>query len=141
MLKNAVPHDLDIRHFMSPSPHVIGPDATMAEALGRMRELGVRQLPVVEDPQSGMLFGIVSERDGLQLEAMGVALEQVPVRAAIRVDVCGVRADTPLDEVTAKMAEDRYGCAVVWSGSAVVGIFTMEDATRALAQLVRRWAR
>jgi CBS domain-containing protein len=45
---------------MTPDPQVIGPDATLGEALDRMLEGGFRHLPVVED---GRVLGVVSMRD------------------------------------------------------------------------------
>jgi len=45
---------------MTPDPQVIGPDATIGEALDRMFDGGFRHLPVVE---GGQVIGIVSMRD------------------------------------------------------------------------------
>lgn len=101
-----------------------------------MREMGARQLPVLED---GKLVGILSERDLLLLATLtDVDPSRIPVRSAMQTDVYGVGRDTPLDEVATTMARHKYGSAVVWSGREVVGIFTTVDAMRALADMVRR---
>jgi acetoin utilization protein AcuB len=124
-----------IDQYMTPSPHVIRPDETLAQARERMNKKGARHLPVIDD---GKLVGIVSERDLLFLQSLtDVDPERIPVHRAMQTDVYGVDRDTPLDEVAATMAHHKYGSTVVWSGATVVGIFTTVDAMRALAAIVR----
>jgi acetoin utilization protein AcuB len=126
MKKSTAMHVFSVRHYMTPAPQCISPDATLAEALRLMQQIGARHLPVVED---GKLVGLVSQRDILAIEARGVGEpSRVPVSSAMQTEVYGVSPDTPLDEVTATLASRKYGCAVVWTGSAVVGIFTTTDA-------------
>ncbi len=136
MKKSTALHLYSIDRYMTPSPHVVQSAASLASARDLMREVGARQLPVVED---GKLVGIVSEHDLLVLETLtDVDPSRIPVRSAMQTDVYGVGRDTPLDEVAATMAKHRYASAVVWSGPAVVGIFTTVDAMHALADMVRR---
>lgn len=136
MKKSTALHLYSIDRYMTPSPHVVQSAASLASARDLMREVGARQLPVVED---GKLVGIVSEHDLLVLETLtDVDPSRIPVRSAMQTDVYGVGRDTPLDEVAATMAKHKYGSAVVWSGPAVVGIFTTVDAMHALADMVRR---
>jgi acetoin utilization protein AcuB len=138
MKKSAAAQVTAIDRFMTPLPRAIDRNDTLAEARKLMRELGARHLPVVEAPE-GKVVGMVSERDILFLESrMEVDEGRVLVESAMQTDVYGVARDTPVDEVALTMASQRYGSAVVWSGSAVVGIFTTVDALRALAVLVRR---
>ena len=47
-----------------------------------------------------------------------------------------VAPETPLDEVVLKMAEHKYGCAVIAQNEKVVGIFTTVDACRAFAEML-----
>ncbi len=49
-----------IRERMTADPQVIGPEATIGEALDRMFEGGFRHLPVVD---GGRVVGVVSMRD------------------------------------------------------------------------------
>ncbi len=136
MKKSTALHLYSIDRYMTPSPHVVQSAASLASARDLMREVGARQLPVVED---GKLVGIVSEHDLLVLETLtDVDPSRIPVRSAMQTDVYGVGRDTPLDEVAATMAKHKYASAVVWSGPAVVGIFTTADAMHALADMVRR---
>ena len=132
----AAAHLHEIDRYMTPSPHVVHPAASVASAQHLMREIGARHLPVVED---GKLVGIVSERDLLFLETItDTDTTRIPVRSAMQTDVYGVSRETTLDEVAATMAKHKYGSAVVWNGAAVVGIFTTVDGMRALAELIRR---
>jgi acetoin utilization protein AcuB len=134
MKKATVAHLYAIDRYMTPSPHVVHPAASLASAQQLMRELGTRHLPVLED---GKLVGILSERDVLFLESLSdVDPSRIPVRSAMQTDVYGVSRDTPLDEVATTMAKHKYGSAIVRSGAAVVGIFTTTDAMRALADMV-----
>ena len=127
-----------IDRFMTHAPHTVEPDENLAQARRLMREIGARHLPVVE---SGKLVGIVSERDLIMLEALTDASpDRVPVRSAMQRDVFEVDRHTPLDEVAETMASNKYGSAVVCTGTAVVGIFTTVDALSALVALLREMA-
>ena len=128
-----------IRHFMTPTPHSIGRDQTLALAHERMRSFGVRHLPVLE---GGKLAGLLSQRDLLLVEALGdVDPARVSVEDAMSTDVYVVAPGTPLEEVASEMADHKYGCAVVMEGGHVVGIFTTVDALRALVAAPRVTAR
>ncbi|HEY7283749.1 MAG TPA: CBS domain-containing protein [Actinomycetota bacterium] len=49
-----------VRERMTPDPQIIGPEATIGEALDRMFDGGFRHLPVVD---GGRVIGVVSMRD------------------------------------------------------------------------------
>jgi acetoin utilization protein AcuB len=115
---------------MTSAPHSIGRDQTLSRAQERMRELGVRHLPVLE---GGKLVGVLSQRDALFVETLrDVDPAQVLVEEAMTSDVYVARPETPLAEVAAAMAEHKYGCVVVMTGARLTGIFTTVDALRAL---------
>jgi acetoin utilization protein AcuB len=101
-----------------------------------MRETGARHLPVVEQSR---LVGIVSERDVLSYLETRTDLDptHLLVKAVMQTDVYSVDRATPLDVVAERMADQKYGSAVVWNGGEVVGIFTTIDANRALVKLIR----
>jgi acetoin utilization protein AcuB len=129
------PLGLPIRTFMTASPHTIGRSQPIARAHERMREHGVRHLPVLE---AGKLVGILSQRDALFVETLrDVDPEQVPVEDAMSEEVYTVGPETPLAEVVAAMAERKYGCVVVGEGAHVAGIFTTTDALRILNQIAK----
>lgn len=126
-----------IEHFMTPNPHCIGREQSLAAAHERMRALGVRHLPVLA---AGKLVGIVSQRDLLFVETLRDA-EPAGVRIdeAMSGDVYTVPPERPIGEVAARMLERKFGCAVVVRDGAVVGIFTTTDALRTLMNIVDAW--
>jgi acetoin utilization protein AcuB len=123
-----------IRQFMTPSPHSVTRDQTLAHAQERMRALGARHLPVLE---GGKLVGILEQRAASFVESLrDVDAATLQVEVAMSVDVYVVHPDTPLTEVANSMAEHKYGCAVIVDETHVVGIFTTVDALRALIAVV-----
>jgi acetoin utilization protein AcuB len=127
---------LTVQNFMTPGPVVIGSEGTLAEAHAVMRARGIRHLPVVD---GGRLVGVVSQRDLYLLETLrGVDREAERVREAMTPDPFTAAPDAPIDEVAARMAEHKYGSAVVVDRGAVIGVFTTVDALRALAAIARR---
>lgn len=123
-----------ISKFMTTSPHSIGKDQTLKTAHDMMREHNFRHLPVLE---AGKLVGLVTSRDLALVESLeGVDPTKVTVEEAMTTDVYAIDPDVKLDEVTAEMAEHKYGCAVVIQNAKVVGVFTTVDACRALSELL-----
>lgn len=128
-----------VQKFMTVGPIVIGSERTLAEAHRVMRQRNIRHLPVVD---GGRLVGVVSQRDLYLLETLkGVDPETERVSEAMTADPFTVPPDAALDEVAAKMAEHKYGSAVVVDRGSVIGLFTTVDALRALAGLLRRGRR
>jgi acetoin utilization protein AcuB len=122
-----------IRDFMTPAPHSIGRKQTLAVAHEKMRQYGLRHLPVLE---GGKLAGVLSQRDAYFVETIpGADPKTVAVEEAMSMDVYTVTPETPVLEVAAAMADHKYGCVVVSEGHHVVGIFTTVDALRALVAL------
>jgi len=109
-----------IRTVMTKSPHTIGQEQTLAVAHQMMREHSVRHLPVLE---GGKLVGILSQRDLHLIETLrDVDPEVTTVDQAMTADVYVTIPTAPLDEVTAAMAENKYGCAIIVDGKKVVGV-------------------
>src|SRR5688572_2589767 len=120
-----------VQKFMTTTPHSIGKDQTLARAHDVMRSHRVRHLPVLE---GGKLVGIVTERDLHLVETLrDVDPTSVTVEEAMSEHVYAVDPDTSLDVVAETLAEHKYGSAVVMQNGKVVGIFTTNDACRALA--------
>ncbi|MBX3157692.1 MAG: CBS domain-containing protein [Deltaproteobacteria bacterium] len=116
---------------MTRQPWTIHPDATVADARRAMREHGVRHLPVLV---AGRLVGLVSERDLRLLRD-----DELTVEDAMSTDVYVAEPGDPVDEVVERMAEHRYGSAVVLErGGRVAGIFTTIDGLQVLADVLRR---
>jgi acetoin utilization protein AcuB len=119
-----------IRSYMTPAPHSIGREQTLAHAHDVMRTQNIRHLPVL---QGGRVVGIISIRDLHLIETLpDVDPEKVPVEDAMTEDVYSVSPETELCHVAAHMAEHKLGSAVVVEHGRVVGLFTTTDALRAL---------
>ena len=122
-----------VSQFMTPSPHTVGLQQSLATAAGMMIKHQVRHLPVLD---GGELKGVLSERDIFVLESIpGVDRETVRVEEAMSPTTYAVKPGTPLGAVAREMAKHKYGAAVVMEGPHVVGVFTTVDACRALADL------
>jgi acetoin utilization protein AcuB len=124
-----------IRTFMTKGPQTIGHEQTLATAHEMMREHKVRHLPVLE---AGKLVGILSQRDLHLIETLReVDPETTTVDEAMTADVYVTSPSTPLEEVAAAMAENKYGSAIIVDGKNVVGVFTTVDALHALTTVLR----
>jgi acetoin utilization protein AcuB len=120
-----------VGRYMTQQPWTIARTSSLAEAHVLMREHDIRHLPVTD---GGKLVGIVSRGDLHLLETIGdFALDGVTVDEAMTPRPSVVTSDTPLDEVVAIMAEQKYGSIIVMGHDGIEGIFTMVDACKALA--------
>jgi acetoin utilization protein AcuB len=122
---------------MSSQPWTIRNDATMAQAHALMRKHKIRHLPVLS---AAKLVGIVTERDLHLIETLpGSDPDQVAVEEAMTVDVYVVAPDDPVDAIVERMADQKYGSAIVVDKVGTVeGIFTTIDALQVLAEVLRR---
>lgn len=129
-----IPPRRPIRDYMTPLPHVIGVEQTLATASRRMTQLGIRHLPVVDE---GRLVGIVSERDIAHvLSLRSVDPSRAVVEEAMTPEPYEVSPETPLSVVARKMAERRVGSVIVVEDGEVVGLLTSTDALGLLADLL-----
>ena len=118
---------------MSPGPHTIGREQSLAAAKQLMHKSHVRHLPVLH---GGQLVGVISERE---LDVIGAlpGSKQLSVEDAMVPDVYVTSQDTELATVVSDMARLKVGSAIVVKGDDVVGVFTAVDGLRALAELLR----
>lgn len=120
-----------IQKLMTFMPHTIKWDASLAEALDLMTEQGMRHLPVLND---GRLVGIISNRD-IQFASVFQGVSPMKVEDVMTPNPYVVVPEAPLDQVVLKMAENKYGCAIVaQTNGKVVGIFTANDGLRILGE-------
>lgn len=121
---------------MTPQPHTIGDDQTLALARERMNHHGVRHLPVLH---GGHLVGVLSTRDIALVEALpGVDITTLTVDEAMSEEPWTVEVNANLSWVAETMAARRIGTAIVVEGEDsdhVLGVFTTTDALLALAKL------
>jgi acetoin utilization protein AcuB len=124
-----------VDRYMSRQPWTIRRDATLAQARELMREHSIRHLPVLE---AGRLVGIVSERDLARFEHDASLGPNATVEEAMTVDVYAVSCHDAVDGVAERMAEHKYGSAVVMDRrGGVEGIFTTADGMLVLADILR----
>ena len=91
----------------------------------------IHHLPVMEGDQ---LVGIISDRDLHPVHP----LHDVAVGEMMTEDVAHCGPETPLDQVLDMMARRSCSSVVVLGRTGVEGIFTVNDAMRALADVLRR---
>ncbi len=150
---------MKIRQCMTRDPEVAGPNDSAREVLRRMRTQRIRHLPVVE--ASGVLVGMISERDLLPLETPLGAPQQVPgrafgrpfddadaaafddpcVRDLMTAEVKTVEAEDTLHVAVRLFLEHRFGALpVVAPGDAqtLVGIVSPIDVLQAWHDLSTR---
>ena len=122
--------------FMTPFPYSVDVDAPLAQARQLMREHDFRHLPVTS---GGKLVGVLTDRDIKLILGpdFGSPNESdLKVRDAYVDRPCVVPASTPLAKVARMMADRHIGSAIVTKNDRLVGIFTVTDACRALAQVL-----
>ncbi len=122
--------------FMTPFPYSVDIDDPLEQAHQLMREHHFRHLPVTS---AGEIVGMLTDRDiklvlgpdfGYPREA------ELKVRDAYVEQPCIVSAATSVAAVARTMADRRIGSAIVVKGNKLVGIFTVTDACRALAEVL-----
>ncbi|HEY6923388.1 MAG TPA: CBS domain-containing protein [Steroidobacteraceae bacterium] len=122
--------------FMTPFPYSIDIDAPLQTAHNMMREHHFRHLPVTS---GSAIVGMLTDRD-IKL-VLGPELgcpseKELLVRDAYVEQPCIVAASTPVALVARTMANKHIGSAIVTKGDKLVGIFTVTDACRALADVI-----
>jgi acetoin utilization protein AcuB len=122
--------------FMTPFPHSIDVDAPLEDAHKLMREHRFRHLPVMS---GGEIVGVLTDRDiklVLGPDFGNPDERELRVRDAYVERPCVVPASTPVAKVARVMAQNRIGSAIVTKHGKLVGIFTVTDACRALAEII-----
>ena len=132
---------MEIAQIMTGTPESILPETSIQEALGRMIELDVRHLPVVQD---GRLVGIVSDRDFRDYSlpaseefyepASSRARLEKPVSTIMSTGVYTVAPSATVTEVVDLMIEDKFTAIPVVEGTdeILVGIVSYVDVLKIL---------
>ncbi len=129
-------HNPQVIAFMTPFPYSVEVEAPLADAHQLMRARNFRHLPVMS---CGALVGVLTDRDIkliLGPDFGNPCEHDLKVRDAYLEQPCVVAASTPLAKVARVMADRHIGCAIVTKNDKLVGIFTVTDACRALAQVL-----
>jgi CBS domain-containing protein len=118
--------------IMSPYPTTVEVTDSLAQALGKLEDRGIRHLPVLRD---GEVVGVISDRDLLEStgwmwnEERGKA--PVIVEDVLRGEPFTVTPDEPVASLAAKLVEWNVGCAPVVEDGRLLGIATEIDILRA----------
>jgi CBS domain-containing protein len=127
-----------VKAVMTPFPYSVSLHETVSRAQVMMEEHGFRHLPVVD---RGKLVGVISEREARQAAAAGRRSRrpdsEILVSDATRLKAYLVDLSEPLDRVLVQMAARRIDAALVVKAGRLAGIFTVTDACRCFAQLLR----
>ena len=122
--------------FMTPFPYSVDIDSPLEHAHELMRQHHFRHLPVTSGET---IVGVLTDRDIKLILGPDFASPdegELRVRDAYVEKPCVVPASTPVAKVARVMAENRIGSAIVTKHDKLVGIFTVTDACRALAEVL-----
>jgi CBS domain-containing protein len=120
-----------VNRFMSRLPAEIDRRESLAAAVERMREEGVRHLPVLD---GAALYGVLSPRDVTTAWVReGEAALEIPVGDVCTTTPLTVAPTDPVREVATRMVARGVTSAIVVDGAVLVGIFTGSDALALLA--------
>jgi acetoin utilization protein AcuB len=120
-----------IARYMTSEVYVVSPRERLSPALHLMGTRNIHHLPVIERDE---LVGVVSDRD----LHIGHGSHDLTVRDLMTDDVACVPPETPMNEVLDLMERRRCSSVVVMGKKGIAGIFTVNDALRALGDLLRR---
>ncbi len=120
-----------VQDVMTSCPHYIDSQASLDDALKKMKLQQVRHLPVVKE---GALIGVLSERDAQLSQFVCKTTNYCPMAGEVCIgEVYSVPGDTHVAKVALDMADKKRDYAIVVDASEnVIGIFTTTDACRLL---------
>lgn len=120
-----------VNQVMSRLPAEIDRRESLATAVERLREVGVRHLPVMDGTA---LYGVLSPRDVTTAWIReGDAAAEVPVGDVCTTAPLTVAPTDTVRDVAARMVARGVTSAIVVDGTVLVGIFTSSDALTILA--------
>ncbi len=132
-----------VQDCMTPNPTTVDPGASLDDAMGLMRALKVRHLPVL---QGKTLVGIVTWTDLMRASpSQGNAhsvweiptrLRQVRVKDIMTADPLTVSSEVPVEIAARMLREHKIGSLPVVEHQMLVGIVTETDLFDALTHLL-----
>ncbi|HYJ78031.1 MAG TPA: CBS domain-containing protein [Longimicrobiaceae bacterium] len=125
-------HRLRAADIMTENPETVTPDASLAEAAQKMRDLNVGIIPVVESGDSRRLCGVVTDRD-IAIRAVAEGMDArgttVAVVMTTKVEVCG--RDDSVQDVLRVMEREQVRRVPITDGDGrLVGIVAQADVAR-----------
>jgi acetoin utilization protein AcuB len=131
-----------VKDVMSKDPVTIGPDTVARVARERMRERGIRHLPVVD--AKGQLLGMLTDRDLAHASFMPLLTEYLGwsagrlamprVRDLMTWSVVTTHPEATLVQAALTMFQRRIGSLPVLEEGRLVGILTERDILATLSE-------
>jgi CBS domain-containing protein len=119
---------MKIRELMTRDPDVLTPEATVGEAARLMRKLDVGIIPVVDDPATNHLQGVITDRDITIRHVAEDHAEDCPVSDHMTVEVRTVPSDESHHDVMRAMRSQKVRrVPVVDEDGRLVGIVSQAD--------------
>lgn len=110
----------------------ISGSASVADLVALLRDRGIGAVVVVDDPESGAISGIVSERDVVRRLADGAdGLMQTAVRDLMTCEVHTCEAGEELHDVATRMTDHRIRHLPVVDGNRLASIVSIGDVVKA----------
>ncbi len=142
-------HRIPVRQIMTQDVVTIHPEELVVDAAQVMDDLNLRRLPVVDD--AGVVLGIITDSDVLQVEAAGDAIRNsyepeaneawLTVGDVMTREVVTIDVDASVGELATLMVENKVGGVpvVAWDDpqkpteARLVGMVTETDIFRMIA--------
>lgn len=132
-----------VRHRMSRYPITINPEASLPDAMQLMQGSKVRRLPVLNEKDE--LVGIVAQEDlframpsiatSLSKHEINYLLEEIKVKNVMTHNVITVTEDTPLEEASRILSDNRISALPVVRDGKLVGMISEEIIGNVLAEV------
>lgn len=124
-----------IKEIMTAHPTLIAPDALVADAAGKMQSVECGCLPVGNE---GEAIGMITDRDiALRVVAEGRDPARTKVSEVMSKGLYTIDENDDLDDAASQMQAHGVGRLIVTSRKKVVGIVTMAEILRAVADSER----
>lgn len=135
--------DLYVKTRMTKNPITISHEAPISDAVGLMKEKGLKRVPVVEGDK---VVGILTQSDiqkvsptkatSLSIFEINYLLSKTTVMDAMTKNPITIDADSLLEEAAVIMRQERIGTLPVVENSKLVGIITESDIFDAFIDLL-----
>lgn len=132
-----------VRNSMTANPHVIAPDASIADALTLMKSKGVKRLPVVHKDElvgfithNQLLENSPSPATSLSKYEVDYLLSKAKVDSIMSREVITVTPGTLLEEASLLLRNNDIGGLPVVEKNKVVGIITEKDIFDAFIEIM-----
>lgn len=114
-----------VSRYVSEDVPTVNPSATLREVAERMRSADV-SLVVVDD--GTLIHGVVSERDFVTAVALGLDLDDTPVKAIDTENLKWAAASSSVDDVAEEMLENYLRHILVGDDDgSLIGVVSMRD--------------